>query len=435
MGKEELSKSGKIKAVLSKKVNVASRVGHLAATPFKFDYSVMVVEVNNIKNSAGEVCVVWERRDKIVSTRLEKVASKKVGFRVALNMEVTLYKKREAADYEPKMAKFAVRMGSADGRTVGKIHVDISKFARVPSGAVSQDLQLSNGSVLVLKIETRLNMSGRQRRGPGSTAGSERSALTTGSGGLSDGDASRDESLDSLDSLMDEVNAAEGQTSPQEGEARPKLDVAQIRNALARNATSTPTSPTGGLDPNNKDTVLHLQKDIEELEERKEKLEEAVRSSEEEMVKLREELDSADREMKMLQRGQQPGVTWEDSRSGGDVKSLRKRAENLRQQNAQMMAKNAELKKDVDSQRRTVTLTREGSSAGGKERDALKREIDDLQSQIQREPEFLQLATDLRDAKGMLVLTEMERDDIKKQLRELYTRGKLNPPASSVLFS
>lgn len=155
-------------------------VTHLGTTPYMFRVDIFVSYADNVK-TADEVCVTWERRGKVEATACVKVKDKKAVFRQTLSMETTLFRKgakgapvtdTQELKFDEKKAKFLLRKGAADGKPIGKIALNLADYVRGTTGTVFADLKLSNGSVIVTKIEsTMLRMGKKGKRG--SNAGSE----------------------------------------------------------------------------------------------------------------------------------------------------------------------------------------------------------------------------------------------------------------------
>lgn len=174
----EISKRSGSKLHISK-----GSVNHIGATPYRFRLDVFVSYVDNIKN-ATDVCVTWERRGKAEATNIAKVKDKKAVFRQNLSMESTLFRrnkpspKASSADpeelrFDEKKAKFILRKGGPDGKAVGKIALNLADYVRGTNSTVFADMKLSNGSVIVTKIEATMIQMGKKKKNAGSQVGSE----------------------------------------------------------------------------------------------------------------------------------------------------------------------------------------------------------------------------------------------------------------------
>lgn len=152
-------------------------MSHLGTTPYKYKLDIFISHVTNVK-TADEVCVVWERRGKVASTACVKVRDKKAVFRETLSMETTLFRKAapgvnpgatpehgETLNFDEKKAKFSLRRGGPEGKSLGKIMVNLSESIKLIKGSVFVDLKLSNESVVSTKIESTFLYIGKKKRG------------------------------------------------------------------------------------------------------------------------------------------------------------------------------------------------------------------------------------------------------------------------------
>lgn len=158
-------------------------MNHIGAMPYRFRLDVFVSYVDNVKN-ATDVCVTWERRGNIQATTVATVKDKKAVFRQSLSMESTLFRRAsntakgaasdnpEELKFDEKKAKFLLRKGGPDGKAIGKIHLNLADYVRGTNSTVFADMKLSNGSVIVTKIEATMLHMGKKKKN-GSRAGSE----------------------------------------------------------------------------------------------------------------------------------------------------------------------------------------------------------------------------------------------------------------------
>ncbi|KAA8493002.1 hypothetical protein FVE85_9274 [Porphyridium purpureum] len=230
-------------------------VSHMSQVPSKFDFSVTVHRLEQMKSSKASLLVVMERRDKLESTPCKSGVTKNgtIEFEHTINMPMTLFQAKGNAmspsrssglpsksnpggvdaagaapgNFEEKLCKFAVRIGDPKGKSVGKIHINIADYARVPSGSKKVALMLNNGAKLICTIRSTFLSSGRKgplaalQNGARSVASSG-TAYTRGSGGLGGADSSiaGDDFLDGLDDFddmdddFDDLNGGSLPTAP-----------------------------------------------------------------------------------------------------------------------------------------------------------------------------------------------------------------------------
>lgn len=106
-------------------------LGHVLQVPHKFHFDVVVSRLEMIPK--GRTCVlVLERREKLESTNTFKGGpDRSAEVNEKLSLEVTLFRKEGNENFEMKNVKLAVRLGDKNGKTVSKIHIDISQYAKV----------------------------------------------------------------------------------------------------------------------------------------------------------------------------------------------------------------------------------------------------------------------------------------------------------------
>mmetsp|Transcript_554 Transcript_554/g.870 ORF Transcript_554/g.870 Transcript_554/m.870 type:complete len:357 (+) Transcript_554:120-1190(+) len=169
----------------SKGVSQVSSFGHASYIPCKVRFDFSNVRIEKLRTRAANVVLVWERRDKTITTEQQVVRSGNVSFSDGLHLECTLFKDPDSNDFQQKQTKFAVRVFSKEGKTIAKIHFNVAEYILVPSGSQDIKLSLSDGSILKGLVTTTLAKSGRSA--PASRGGSSAgfSVFTSGSGGLS----------------------------------------------------------------------------------------------------------------------------------------------------------------------------------------------------------------------------------------------------------
>jgi hypothetical protein len=140
----------------SKLITRAMSVRNMAKVPFKFKFELSIETVDKLAAS-GDIVVVWERNQKIESTKpakIDKTTRKATFNNERISSEITLYKTSPSEKkFQDKVVKIAVRAGAEDGKTLGKIHLNLADYAEVPSGSKRIGAELSNGATLVASIQ------------------------------------------------------------------------------------------------------------------------------------------------------------------------------------------------------------------------------------------------------------------------------------------
>lgn len=137
---------------------------NMAKVPFKFKFDLVIEMVDKLAAS-GDIVVVLERGQKVDGTKPAKIdrASRKANFnneRIAA--EITLYKSSPSEKkFQDKVIKIAIRAGGLEGKTLGKIHLNLADYAEVPSGSKRIGAEMSNGATLVASIQSTFQSMGK----------------------------------------------------------------------------------------------------------------------------------------------------------------------------------------------------------------------------------------------------------------------------------
>lgn len=145
--------------------------------PFKFSFSLIIETVERLAAS-GSVVLIWERNSsKILSTKPVQVDrnSKKISFgNETLTSEVTLFKHSPAdKGFQDKVVKLAIKAGNAEGKTLGKIHLNLADYAEVPSASKRISAELTNGAALTATVQCAFTSMGKAGKGGDSVADDE----------------------------------------------------------------------------------------------------------------------------------------------------------------------------------------------------------------------------------------------------------------------
>lgn len=244
----------------------ARSVRNATKVPFKFKFDLLIESVEK-QTATGSVVLVWERSaTKIITTKVVTVDrnTRKANFNnETLSSEVTLFKHSPTdKKFQEKVVKLAIKSNSSEGKTLGKIHLNLADHAEVPSGSKKMCAELSNGAALVMTVQcVFLSMGKAAKRGDGS--------------GKSDG-ASAEE--DDIDELMADSNN-NGEEAPSNvvkgkmklGPLGSKVGIGRLSTGLERRVRDSEGS-VGGSDQSTieklrkENTRLRLQLQLEETE-------------------------------------------------------------------------------------------------------------------------------------------------------------------------
>lgn len=148
----------------SKMITRARSMRNVAKVPFRFKFDLLIETVDKLAAS-GDIVVVWERGTKVDGTKAAKIdkASRKATFNnERISAEITLYKSSPSEKkFQDKVVKIAIRAGSLEGKTLGKIHLNLADYAEVPSGSKRIGAEMSNGATLVTTVQCNFQSMGK----------------------------------------------------------------------------------------------------------------------------------------------------------------------------------------------------------------------------------------------------------------------------------
>lgn len=141
----------------SKLITRARSIRNTGKVPFRFKFDLIIETVEKL-TASGDIVVVWERgSNKFEATNAVKVDrnTRKASFdNEQLSSEVTLFKLQPSERrFQDKIVKLAVKSHGIDGKTIGKIHLNLADYAEVPAGSKRISAELTNGAALILTIQ------------------------------------------------------------------------------------------------------------------------------------------------------------------------------------------------------------------------------------------------------------------------------------------
>lgn len=143
----------------------ARSVRNAQKLPFRFTFDILIDSVDKIATS-GPVVFIWERnQNKVLSTKavtVDRVSRKATFGNETLSSEVSLFKSSpQDKKFQDKVVKLAIKAGSSEGKTLGKIHMNLADHAELPSGSKKVSAELNNGSVLMATVQCQFISMGR----------------------------------------------------------------------------------------------------------------------------------------------------------------------------------------------------------------------------------------------------------------------------------
>lgn len=246
----------------------ARSVRNVGKVPFKFRFDVLVETVDKIAAS-GDVVVVWERSSSKVNAtkpaKIDRTTRKAMFGSEKIESEVTLFKTQPSEKkFQEKVVKLAVKTNGIDGKTLGKIHLNLADYAEVPSGMKRISAELTNGSTIIATIQSQFLSMGKGTPGRG--------------GGRSD------TSNGSIDEEMDDLDAAPKKIM-YDGEETPS---SFLKNKLKINRAGSRSRMIGRSDKRSRSTDEENGGDVANVEGGAEKLKK-------ENARLKKQLEETER--------------------------------------------------------------------------------------------------------------------------------------------
>ncbi|KAJ8906200.1 hypothetical protein NDN08_002695 [Rhodosorus marinus] len=375
-------------------------MGHKMQIPHKFYFNLDFSKIENLpKEEDTEYVLILERRDKLQSS--ESFRSDRNGcanLSERLSMDATLFRPEDALEFQNKQVKIAVRLGRMNGKTAAKIHVDLGKYAKAPSGEIDVKLKMTNGVFLYVRIASSLVKSGRST-GPSSLF----SAMTTGSGGLSRvGDTDLDD-LNDLEFGDDQDFLASTKLPP--GEDKEMSADEKIGLIVA-----------GDLPPTVKNIELVLRSN--------EQLSKTLEVDAEDEANLRTQIEHVREQLEAMDNHEiEDGVEQEL-----ELEKLRVELELLTEDHQMLTEENEELQEVVlnENLRREERLDVQELEEEFQELkdalEALEEEFSAAQKEVSREPQESELHAELSSTKMLLGTITMEAEKAARELDELKSQ-------------
>eukprot|EP00181_Compsopogon_caeruleus_P005031 CAMPEP_0184686108 /NCGR_PEP_ID=MMETSP0312-20130426/21335_1 /TAXON_ID=31354 /ORGANISM="Compsopogon coeruleus, Strain SAG 36.94" /LENGTH=422 /DNA_ID=CAMNT_0027140871 /DNA_START=118 /DNA_END=1386 /DNA_ORIENTATION=+ len=411
---------GPLKRVSSRKI--VKGVKHLGQVPFQFKFD-LAVEYWERGTYDGDVVVVWERGKEVSSTRMVRASSKETRVTIGetLSKEVTLFKAEiDDTNFLDKAYKVAVRKETAKGETVGKIHLNFAGYAGVPSGSRKIAANLSDGSMLVVRISSTFLTAGRKSKGTasgGSTGGSQYAESDAGS--LDDQDFE-----DDFEDLLDQDDVLQKEEYP-------------VTGSLVKEE-EPPGSGSGMVDvsdPETKSSAI----DSEMSKRESTRTRHSASSSK---VSRRQSMDLG------TNKGQL--AKYEDLEKDNAI--LKRKLTEAQRRIKELSAQNSTLMEDLAAEQHFDRQGSTRSNSGGlaskgalqaivQENKQLKEKLDEVTEVLEREPEVEEMVRELKEIKMTIAIAQLEKDQaqlevmhLKREVAALQRQGALKQPGRLRLF-
>lgn len=397
-----------------------NKVGH------KFSVSLKIETVDKVI-SASEVVVSWERNAKVVSTspvRVDKDTRMATFNGDILTQEVTFFKKKKAgAQFDDKVFRLVLRDANGPKKIVGRIDLNFSQHIDIPSSSKRMGAQLSNGSKLVMKFDSKfLSESTKTKK-------SSKGTSSVGSASVINDDESEFGGADIDLADLTDLEDLNIDSPPTSISAIPTLTITNssttnITNSYDDNYSHSNSNNT--TNPTRRPPLAPAASTDDSLHNRPSNTSPTINGTQGSVVSSQGSISKLGRG----RRSRDPSPVrniysrQESSSEKNEMETLRKENRALRRRNEDLQSRVLELEHRLDN-------TGGGRNNGGRnnymaeiddltqENRSLKEIVDDLEMRIRREPIYSDVVRDLREAKMALAIMNIERDEHKQEIRRL----------------
>ncbi|CAN8064992.1 unnamed protein product [Agarophyton chilense] len=377
----------------SKLISKAGSVRNINKQGFKFKFEVYIESVDKL-TTASDVCVTWERGTKLLATRPTKVdkQSRTAHFGgEKLGQDITLFKKkRDNAQFEPKIYKLNVRQGNERGKILARIDLNFSDYVEIPSYSKRIGASMSSGGRLIIRVASTYLGEAKGRKGKGSASiGSSQFDYESDAQSTSGMDDHSEVDTDLAD--LDDLDVDGPISIPAANVTQPPM-----KSTLSRPRPPASSSPAIS--------------DVAPVQVRP----------------VRKQSASP----KLSKRDPSPFSSSTKSRQKSDIDigstngygPSRAEFEQLRRENRTLQRKNEDLMSQVQDLESRLGYDDQNSTAESVERltsenQYLKKELEEVKIMLRREPVYADVVRDLREAKMALAIVTLEKDELHQELR------------------
>lgn len=373
---------------------------------YRFRFEVRIESVDKITTSS-DVCVTWERGAKVMSTKPAKVdpSTRTAHFGgEALNQDVTLFKKKkEGASFEDKVFRLTLRQANERGKIVGKIEINFAEYVEIPSYSKRIGASLSSNGRIVMRVSSTFLGEAKVRKGSRGSASISSSAFDAdsdahSSSGLGDDRSELDTDLNDLDDL-------------------------DVEHAMPR-PTPLPAPPVKKPQPQRR--PLHTTSASDDVNQQRLPRRRLSGQSPQLDAPPRRELrdTAAVPQNSRSTRGRvdtDVGSTNGPAPSRAEFEKLKRENRGLRRNNDDLLLRNQDLENRLD-----VKAEQDGGAESTEqlmmENSSLRRDCDELEAKLAREPVYADVVRELREAKMALAILTLEKDELIQEVRKLRRR-------------
>lgn len=425
----------------SKLLSKVGSVRNLNKLGFKFKIDLVIESVDKILSNS-DVCLTWERGNKVISTnsvQVDKNTRIAVFDNGRLAHEVTLFKrKKDPSNFDAKIYFLCLRNNNESGKVIGRIAINLSDHVRVNSVSKRIAAQLNNGSHVTLTFASCFLH--EVKRGKGGSKGSSGSTIDDGLSMASADDLANLQDFADLEIVDLEKENVDLPSQPLPSAPVPSRSIPnRATNRGPPVSLSQPDIPSTSFDsvtpsqaprqpasqsdegslivrnPSGSSSGVSFRKGRSGDSKRPPRLgkyESGSRSGSDVGV-----TDCGSRLARSRNRSDTDVSTDGDGKIKSNFESVRRENHNLRRKNDDLQSRLSDLERQLD----TLHDADKGHivddlTAENKE---LKSYIDDLETKLYREPVYSDVVKELREAKMALAIFTLEKDELLQELRRL----------------
>lgn len=421
----------------SKLISKAGSVRNINKSGFKFRVQMQIESVDKVMSSS-DVVITWERSNKVLASqpaKVDKQTRMAMFNNESLSQEITLFKKKkENSNFEDKVYKLYLRQGSERGKIVGRFDINLAEYVDIPSYSKRIGVSLNSGSRIICRLTSTFIGEAKTKRGSRGSASVGSSTFDLESeNGSNDNETAADldtnmNDLDDLDIGLDDpdsnytnksssTQSNSSQQITRQGSASRQNPTIQQRNpVLRRTPSKTHTNqqaPTPESNPTRNRPIptppvrAPSPKHLEPLPSSENTIPPTT------TYRKNSKTDTSDM-----------GATNGGAPLRNEFEKLKRENRSLRRKNEDLLGRNQELERRLDS-----GLMTGGSGDGDEsveqlldENNALRRDVQELETRLSREPVYADVVRDLRDAKTALALLTLEKDELQQEVWRLRRR-------------
>lgn len=422
----------------SKLISKAGSVRNINKNGYKFRVQMQIESVDKVMSSS-DVVITWERSNKVLASqpaKVDKQTRMAMFNNESLSQEITLFKKKkENANFEDKVYKLFLRQGSERGKIVGKFDINLAEYVDVPSYSKRIGVSLNSGSRIICRLTSTFIGEAKTKRGSRGTASVGSSTFDIESeNGSNDNETAADldtnmNDLDDLDIGLDDPDSNYSNKSSST-QSNPSQQITRQGSASRQNPTIPQRNPVLQRIPSKTRTNQQAPPPESNATRRRPIPNLPVRApSPKQLEPLPPSENTIPATTTTRNKSKTDTLDMGTTNGGAPLRNefekLKRENRSLRRKNEDLLGRNQELERRLDS----GLMTGGGGGDGDEsveqlidENNALRRDVQELEIRLSREPVYADVVRDLRDAKTALALLTLEKDELQQEVWRLRRR-------------